>query len=181
MRVAIDVDGVLADHFTPFCRQYCEETGVPLRPSDLPTWDVTLPDTDADVLSLVDDRLESPAYLESLDPIPGAVESVRRLERDGHETVIATHRPAHTHEVTEAWLNEHGIPYSEYVYDVPANKGTLDVDALVDDYHGTVADALSEGVDAYLLLQPWNRQYAAEIPRTQIATSWREIRSAFAP
>lgn len=177
MRIAIDVDGVLADHFGLFCQQYHEATNVSLSRSDLPTWDVRLPGTDAEILSLIDARLESPAYLEALAPIPGAAEAMQSLQRSEHDTAIATHRPAHTHQTTREWLDEHYIPYSQYVDDVPQNKGSLDVDVLVDDYHSTVDNALCEGIDAYLFLQPWNQRYAAEVPRSQVVTSWPDFLS----
>lgn len=174
MRIGIDVDGVLADHLGGFLREYRERTGITLAPEDLHTWDVRLPRSDDTLKRLVDDRLAEETFLAQLDPIPDAPAGMRRLARDDHELVIVTHRPPDTHPTTKAWLDEHDIPYDDFVHDVPEQKGTLPLDVLVDDYHRTIADA-PDSVTALLLLQPWNRRYAAIVPPARRLPSWPRI------
>lgn len=179
MRLGIDVDGVLADHVGAFCADLRDDYGVDLRPGDLVTWDVTVPGLGDDVQTAIDERTADPKYLRSLDSIEGAPKAMNRLGEMGIERVIVTHRPPETHDATQDWLRENDIPYDEYDADVPKNKGEADVDALIDDYHGNVTDALEAGLDAYLLLRPWNRRYSDEIDSDDILTDWADALDVF--
>lgn len=182
MRIAVDVDGVLADHFVPFAERYREETGFELRRNDLNTWDVPLPESedDATLLDAVISGLGEPEYLRRAPLVPGARRGVSRLRDRGHEIVIATHRQSETHPVTREWLDRKGVTYDEYVSDVPDDKGSLDADLLIDDYHGNVRDALDAGSHGLLMLQPWNRLYTGGFDHRRIVDSWERVPDAVA-
>lgn len=180
MRIAVDVDGVLADHLTPFVTELEAETGFELRPEELATWDLPLPDGETDLLTAVTRRLADPAYLRRAPTVDGAIEGVERLRDRDHEIVVATHRPAHTHSATREWLADNGIRYDEYLEDVPENKGAIEADLLVDDYHGNVRDAVDAGRAGLLFRRPWNRLYAAEFDHRQIVDGWEQIPDAVA-
>lgn len=178
MRIAVDVDGVLADHLTPFVTDLEAETGFELRPEELDTWDLPLPGGETDLLTAVTRRLADPSYIRRAPVVDGAVEGVERLRERDHEVVVTTHRPAHTHSVTREWLADNDIPYDEYLDDVPENKGEVGADLLVDDYHGNVRDAIDAGWAGLLFRQPWNRLYAAEFDHRQIVDSWEQVPDA---
>lgn len=178
MRVVVDVDGVLAAHFEPYASEVRSGRGAEIRAADLNTWDV--PDGETDVLTEVTDRLGDPSYLERVPPIEDAARGIASLREAGHEVVIATHRPAHTHPTTRQWLADHDIVVDEYVSDVPDNKGLVEGDVLIDDYHGNVRDAMDAGMAGLLFRQPWNRLYADEFDAEEIVYRWRDVPDAIA-
>jgi 5'(3')-deoxyribonucleotidase len=171
MRIVVDVDGVLAAHFKPYAAAVRSERGANLRATDLSTWDIR--DGEANVLSTITTRLGDPAYLW---PVAG----VDRLRDAGHEVVVATHRPATVHPTTRRWLAANDIVVDEYLTDVPDNKGRIDGDVLIDDYHGNVGDALAADMKGLLFRQPWNRRYATDFDADQIVYGWDEIPEAIA-
>lgn len=173
MRVLVDVDGVLAAHFEPFASTIRSESGANVRATDLSTWDVRIGETD--VLSIITTRLDDPAYLWQIPPVKNAATGVERLRNAGHEVLVATHRPATVHSTTRRWLAANDIVVDGYLTDVPENKGRIDGDVLIDDYHGNVNDALATGMEGLLFRQPWNRQYATDFDADQIVYGWAEI------
>lgn len=178
MRVAVDVDGVLADHVRPLVADLESKTGFELRPEELATWDLPLPGAETDLLTAVTRRLGDPSYLRRAPVVDGATEGIERLRDRDHEVVVATHRPAHTHPTTREWLADNGVEYDEFVDDVPDDKGEIEVDVLVDDYHGNVRNALDAGRAGLLFRQPWNRLYAAEFDHRQIVDGWAQVPDA---
>ncbi|UFJ42456.1 HAD hydrolase family protein [Brevibacillus humidisoli] len=75
---------------------------------------------------------------ETLAPVPGAVEAVKRLKQAGHEIVIHTARNMKTQrgkvtdviasvgQVTLDWLDRHGVPYDEVVFGKPYGDVYID-------------------------------------------------------
>ncbi len=67
----------------------------------------------------------------SLEPVPGAVECIKRLKEEGHYIIIYTARRMRTHsgnvgkimadigKVTLDWLAKYNIPYDEIVFGKP--------------------------------------------------------------
>lgn len=56
-----------------------------------------------------------PNELMNARPIPGAVEAVRKLHREGHTIVFHTSRSNHSKAVTQRWLKKHGFPFHHVV------------------------------------------------------------------
>jgi hypothetical protein len=61
---------------------------------------------------------------------------------------------------------------------VPDNKGALAGDALIDDYHGNIGDALSAGKTRVLMQQPYSDPAAVDGAR--VVDSWADVIRLFA-
>jgi hypothetical protein len=141
-------------------------------------WRFSVDGTGKHVGELINDAMRTRPewFLLGMDPIPGAAEAMQSLSEAGHQVHVATHRPSETHAVTEQWLDERDIPYDAYAYDVPANKGRLDGDLLIDDYHGNVGDAIDAGKRGALFRQPYSDPTACE--DALVVDSWGDLLSA---
>jgi len=64
---------------------------------------------------------------ELLEPIDGAVESMKKLHKDGWKLIIYTARPWHDYEKIENWLLKYNIPHRRIVC------GKLFVRYMIDD------------------------------------------------
>lgn len=174
MKIGIDVDGVLADHYTPFCNHVRKQSNSNLDPRNLPTWDVQLPGSSKTILESIDDLLSDPQYIRQLPVVDGARKGMKRLCDSPHEIIIVTSRDARLHSVTADWLDRNGINYDGFAFKVPENKGHLRIGVLLDDYHGYVRDAWDAGVHSVLFRQPWNKFYSANFPPQRVVRSWDE-------
>ncbi|WP_254536318.1 5' nucleotidase, NT5C type [Halomarina litorea] len=177
-RVLVDVDGTLCANLPRLVEYVDAEHGVGITTDEVTEWSYPVDGTGKHVGQLIDDAMAHRRewFLLGMDPIPGADEAMRSLSEAGHDLHIATHRPSETHEVTEQWLAEHDIPYDAYEYDVPANKGCLDGDLLVDDYHRNVGDTLAEGKAGALFRQPYSDPAACE--GALVVDSWADLVAA---
>jgi hypothetical protein len=178
-RVLVDVDGTLAWQLPRACQYLDEEYGVSLAPREVVAWDYAIPDHTAHdhIGDLIFEAFERDPewYFCGMEPVEGAADALARVAED-HHVAIATHRPPDTHEYTRRWLRSHDIPYDEFVEDVPDDKGALAGRALVDDYHGNVADALAAGMDGLLFSQPYSDPAACE--GATVVDSWTAVLDA---
>lgn len=193
MRYGIDIDGVLANFGAQVVR-----VGNQLWPGKFPpnyrpdNWDYEgyLTKTEwKQVWGVID---ITPHFWEDLEEEPGAVELLRALSiyhRSIHDEVyfITARRTTIGDSPlvqSAAWLNRKGlwprrgfstiIPVAE-----PKNKAELfrglGLKFFLDDYAPTVAELNTlDGVQAYVLDQPWNR-YATELPRVYSVAEYIEI------
>jgi uncharacterized HAD superfamily protein len=61
---------------------------------------------------------ESSRFL-TAEPLPGALEKVKELYKNGDRITFFTARTEDHKEATEAWLDKHGFPYERVVYNKP--------------------------------------------------------------
>ncbi|AUV82419.1 hypothetical protein C2R22_12845 [Salinigranum rubrum] len=179
-RILVDVDGTLAWQLPRACQYLGEEYGVSLQPEDVTAWDYRIPghDDHDHIGDLIFEafRRDPAWYFGGMEPLPGAADALARLGED-HHVAIATHRPPETHDHTRVWLRDHDIPYDEFVEQVPENKAELQGRALIDDYHGNVADALAAGMDGLLFSQPYSDHAACD--GATVVDSWTDVLAAF--
>jgi 5'(3')-deoxyribonucleotidase len=177
--ILLDVDGTLCDN-TPRLIEYInDECGVELTRDAITEWSFSIPETEFDIGDLIHRALDTRPewFLLGMEPIDGAAEAARWFGQQGHTVRIATHRPAESHPITEQWLDEHDIPYDEIIQDVPQNKGQLDGDMLIDDYHVNVKNALAAGKAGGLFVQPYSDP--AVCTEAVVAETWSTMLSEF--
>lgn len=155
MRIAVDVDGVLADRIGAIVERVTERYGVPLEPTDIDEYDFTIPEADVHIHDVVDASTRDPDHLLGLDPIPGAIAGMQTLA-ERHELVIATHRPARIHDHTKRWLDEHDVPYDSFLAECGDRKCDVQAAALIDDRPANVRAFDREAGHGILFDQPWN-------------------------
>ena len=156
--VLLDVDGTLCDNVPRLVEYINAECGVELTRESITEWSFSVPGTDLGVDDLIERALEDRPewFLLGMEPIDGAAEAAQWFAEQGHTVKIATHRPPDSHPLTVQWLDEHDIPHDGVIEDVPQNKGRLDGDLLVDDYHINVRNALAAGMAGGLFVQPYS-------------------------
>lgn len=142
MKIAIDVDGVLADFVTPFAALLEAQTGkiIPLPPT---TWDFHY----AAGITKAESRrawehITSTSFFFGLEEEPFAAETLHLLDNlneNGHQVYFITTRPGSQAKLwTEEWLNSRGVfvPTVLIAKDEPAKgllaKG-LALDVFIDD------------------------------------------------
>jgi hypothetical protein len=177
--ILLDVDGTLCDNVPRLVEYINDECGVGLTRDAITEWSFTIPGTDLGVGEPIerafDERLEW--FLLGMEPIDGAAEAARWFAEQGHTVEIATHRPPDSHPLTAQWLDEHDIPHDGIIEDVPENKGRLDGDLLVDDYHINVQNAISAGMAGGLFVQPYSDP--AVCAEAVTAETWSTMLSRF--
>ena len=181
MKIALDVDGVLADHVGAVLRKLSEEYPSFDRTRESMThWAEDLPSIDSD-LKLEIERAESePDFIRNMEPVDGAVEITSTLANRGHELIIVTARPESSLSATHEWLESVGIPHrqEESKFTNGEMKTPETAEVLIDDYPGHIESFTEDEKFAILFEQPWNRDQATELEEsTQIfvAKSWDEI------
>lgn len=96
-------------------------------------------------------------FFADLVPLPGAIDSLLRLDSQGHSIHFLTHRPKAATADTETWLNYHDLSHLPVtVVDSPEDKTAFPCDVFLDDRPETIRAALASGAKGFVYLQPWN-------------------------
>jgi hypothetical protein len=111
--------------------------------------------------------LSQPDLVRELQPFPHSAEALRQLYEAGYEIHIATARKEGLHEVTEPWLEEHGL--LQYVYEIHPRPTKLPgeefkrevalsvgIDVAFDDTQSVIEMLANSGVFVYAIDCPWN-------------------------
>jgi 5'(3')-deoxyribonucleotidase len=172
----VDLDGVVADQLPRLVTHLNEEFSLGVSPSDIDEWSYEHPAIDGHIGDVITELMtERPEwYFGGMDPTPGVADALGAL-REEYRVEIATHRVPETHDVSKAWLDEHGVPYDEFHEKVPRDKGAVPGDALIDDYHGNVANALNAGKAGFLMRQPYSDPAACD--GAHVVDSWDDVRN----
>jgi 5'(3')-deoxyribonucleotidase/uncharacterized protein with PQ loop repeat len=175
LRIAIDMDEVIADSLGKHVRAYNHAFGARLTRADLgdrPLEEAVPPSrTEA-----TEELVLAPGFFRDLEPIEGSREVVRQLA-ERYEVFVATAAMEVPTSFADkyAWLREHFpfIPTSHIVF--CGDKGVLDVDYLIDDtsrhfarFRGTpilFSAPHNRGVRGYRRVESW-----AEVGRLFLAT-----------
>lgn len=171
MRVAIDVDGVLADQVPGLLQRIEQRYGVKWSIEDITAYNIPVTEDVHIGMIAVDALHNDPSYALSMPLIPGALEGMRQLIAK-HYTIIVTDRPPESDVESVVWLDKMQVPYHEYINTHDVGKWTLDVAALVDDYHQNIQWFERTGRLAILFTRPWNRDFFNLGVR---AHNWEEV------
>jgi 5'(3')-deoxyribonucleotidase len=174
MRIAVDVDGVLADRVGAVLSTVRDRHGVAVEPADVDRWEYVVPGPDEAITSVISRvTADDPDHLLDCSPVPGATEAMRRLARD-HHVVVATHRDRSLHGLTREWFEAHDIPYHEFLDDCGPDKAHVDADVLVDDKPANVRTFARERGWAVLFSQPWNAGVTVG-DAVSVADDWSDV------
>ncbi len=142
-----------------------------------------------------------PEALESIEPMPGAAETLAAWAGAGYRVWVVTGRPPETRRATLDWLERHGFAFAEFhfldkysqfyggAHGSPdgtltlAELAGLDLCLAVEDFPGTAEHLARElGVPVALFDRPWNRALDAAAPGGAPlvrCADWREIGRRF--
>jgi 5'(3')-deoxyribonucleotidase len=181
MRIAVDVDGVLADHVSAVLSQLrAKHDEFMKEKSEMTHWDEPLPELATSLKPAIETAESEPTFIRNMPPVEGAIEGTTELADRGHELVIVTARPESILPVTHEWLENNGIPHrrEKSLSTRGEMKTTADAEILIDDFPGHVRDFAAAGKDAVLFVQPWNKSEVdglTESPRIFAAEDWGQV------
>lgn len=163
MKIALDVDSVLADVIVTWIQVYQRLYDGVLRKSDVNTWDfwkrLNLSRKQFD-----DIFTESWREWERIPPTEEDLAAKVKKLQEMCRVDIVTGRSRETILYVKQWLKQHSIEYEKFVR-VPSNsfKGDLDYDIFIDDSPHNVVGAAGKNRYSILYDQPWN-QYVTPHP-----------------
>jgi len=170
MRIAIDVDGVLADQVKSILVRLNAKYGRQWTHEDVKKWDQEFEDTDIE--KEINKALLEKNYILEMETLPGAREAVATLSQR-HWIMIASARPAETKEFTLRWLRKHfDNNFKKFINTGNTVKADLDADALIDDNLDNISAFTSNKGVGILYSQPWNREREKLEPMIKVGKVW---------
>ncbi len=173
----MDLDGVLAETMTAWCKRANEQLGTRLRLDDLDTWASwkKFGITRDQFFRLLDEAWDE---WEEVPPTePGLAEKVAKIQPLGSLDIV-TGRSKGTVEGAKNWLAHHRIPYERFVR-VPGMKDKvfLNYDVYIDDAPELMPLISRNPVMSGILYErPWNRD-VPNLRRIFKVESWEQIPS----
>ena len=175
LKIAVDLDGVLAETMTAWCEKANEELGTRLKLDDIDSWAswMKLGVTKDQFYRLLDSAWDD---WENVPPTEkGLAGKVARIQSLGTVDIV-TGRSRRTVESARNWLQQHRIPFERFVR-VPGvrDKAYLDYDVYIDDAPDLMPLISRNPVKHGILYErPWNRDMR-EMPRIFKVERWAEI------
>lgn len=157
IRIALDLDGVLANTMALWIKLWRRRTGQELGFEELVEWDFwrRLGITESEFMRIMNDAWRLWRQLPPTEP--GLSEKVSKLRTLGRVDIV-TARPEETEEYVFRWLQHHRIPFDDYVrMENSRAKLRLGYDVYIDDSPIVAEEASARRMRVLLYDQPWNR------------------------
>ncbi len=158
MRIALDVDGVLADLLGAWLRVYQEETGRYIERSEVDSWEfwAKYGITRSEFMKYM---IVAWSRWWEITPLEeDMAEDVDNLSRYG-DVDIVTQRPAKTVSYVKKWLDKHGVKYRRFTWVPPRkSKSEYSYDVYIDDSPRLAEELQQQGRLMLLYNQPWNSE-----------------------
>lgn len=172
MIIAVDIDGILNDFVPKLLKYYNALSNKNIQLEDITTYHFSecLPKEDADGIMTLFTESE---LLNSLSPLSGAQNGLKKLIKQGHQIIIATATECCNFQQKYEWMQAY-FPFisSDNIIRI-VDKSLLKVDILIDDNMDNLISSFSERI---CLDYPYNRStskdYAYNIRR---AYDWNGI------
>jgi 5'(3')-deoxyribonucleotidase len=178
--IAIDVDGVLADHVRHILPILRSDYGLELNFSQVRTWDFPVGHTTFG--KVLRTAQKEPTFVLTTPVVSGAREAMHKLSSVFHLAIV-TARPPEATEATLRWLRENDFPFDDFANRSEGLKHhTVNPSAiLIDDYKINILEYLhnTQG-QAILFSQPWNEdhsdlQFYLAAKRLRAASDWQTV------
>jgi 5'(3')-deoxyribonucleotidase len=139
MRIAIDMDEVIADPISKFIQLYNRDFGVPLDLILEPGKEI-YQHVPADVNRKWYDYINEKGFFRDLAVIPGSIAAIQELQKN-HDVYIATAAMEFRNSLEDKfdWLQDH-FPFIPWTNIIFCGNKVLDVDVLIDDRIKNFAD-----------------------------------------
>ncbi|HLE34383.1 MAG TPA: hypothetical protein VI698_00685 [Nitrososphaerales archaeon] len=157
MKIALDVDGVLADIIFVWLDDYNKTHNEPITKEDTDRWDFWK-NFGYDKYRFYDDLSRCWSRWMKVPPMEqNLADASEKLNSVGTVDIV-TARDAASTKYVKRWLEFYGIKYNDYVAVLRGrDKADLDYDVFIDDSPLYVVDMASRGRNVLLYDQPWNK------------------------
>ena len=175
LRIAVDLDGVLAESMLVWCERANKEFGTSFRIEDLDSWSWwrTSAISRDDFYRILDECWED---WEEIPPTePGIAGKVQRVWKFG-ELDVVTGRSRRTEEAARLWIEHQKVRYNRFVrVSGWRDKLCLDYDVYIDDAPDLMPlISRKPGAWAVLYDRPWNRTVPG-MPKVLRTEGWKHI------
>jgi 5'(3')-deoxyribonucleotidase len=175
-RIIFDVDNVLADSITCWCKKASSHLGYPVSKEDIKSHKIvgSVPMLPREIFRLQDEVWREWRQLPPTEEdIP---EKLLILKNRGFKVYIATSRPLRSASLVRSWINHMRIPYDCFYPLGPFKvKAEIDSDFLVDDAPDQILSYIAKERTGFLYEQPWNRK--VDIPKAVVIHNITELLS----
>ena len=156
MKIALDVDGVLADVIVPWIN-YSNSIRPKIAKHQITSWDfwnefnIDRYDFYAELSSCWKDWMRVPTTEKNLSSTTKSLTDIGQVD-------IVTAREHSTNSFVKSWLDHHNIAYDNYVSVIDGQmKADLDYDVFIDDSPLNAVQFLKNKKKMILYSQPWNQ------------------------
>lgn len=158
MKIALDLDGVLADIIHPWIENHNKQYKKSINKEDINQWDFWRK-IGLDKYEFYRQLSNSWERWKDVPPTENDIASaVDRLHSLGRVDIVTARDKESTNNVIN-WLEHNGIKFNEYVSVFDGrDKAKLDYDVFIDDSPHNVERMDSKGSNVLLYDQPWNRE-----------------------
>lgn len=171
MTILVDVDNVLEDLNEAWVNAVNKKYGTNVSPNDIVSWDI---ERFFDGLSRtqVFSPLHDKKFWESIEPIDGAPEYLKKLIDDGHQVVLVTSSHPDTIQYKYRFIVKY-FPYISFKDIIfTSKKQMVRGDVMIDDAPHNLEGG---GYIGLLMYSPHNREYEAEEHGFIRVSNWEQI------
>jgi 5'(3')-deoxyribonucleotidase len=154
LKIAVDIDGVLADQVGAALKAIEKEYGLRYRKSDVNRAHWTF--SGREIWSEISRLLANPEYTLNIPLIEGSQDGIGELA--GHSICVVTARRPNAEEATRRWLNTHFPSLTEYYHARTGSKHSIPSDVLIDDLDLNIVEFVKSHPSrrGILFLHPWS-------------------------
>ncbi len=158
MKIAFDVDNVLADSMTCWCKKATKHLGRAVTREEITSHKIvrSIPMSPPEIFKLQDEVWTEWRDLHTTEEHLSRKLGI--LRKNGFQVFVVTSRPLRSINSVKKWLARQKIPYDEFHAIGPyKSKSEIEADALVDDAPDQISEFIRTGRTGFLYAQPWNR------------------------
>lgn len=154
MKIAVDIDGVLADQVGAVLKVIEKEYGLRYLKSDVNRAHWTF--SGREIWSEISRLLADPEYTLSVPLIEGSQRGIEQLA--DHNVFVVTARRPNTEDATKQWLSTHFPCLTEYYHARTGMKHNIPSDVLIDDLDMNIVEFVKSDPDrcGILFVHPWS-------------------------
>jgi 5'(3')-deoxyribonucleotidase len=155
LKIAVDIDGVLADQVAAVLKEIEKEYGLKYRKSDVNRAHRTF--SGRELWLEIRRLLADPEYTLSIPVIEGSQRGVKQLA--DHNVCVVTARRANAEAATKQWLNTHFPCLKKYYHAKTGTKHDISSDILIDDLDMNIVEFVKSHPNrrGILFEQPWSK------------------------
>lgn len=154
MKIAVDIDGVLADQVSAVLKEIEKEYGQKYSKSEINRahWSFAGREIWTEIARLLAD----PEYVMRVPLVQGSQNAIKKLS--GHDLLVVTARKLNAEEATRRWLKAHFPCLKQYYRARTGTKHNIPSDVLIDDLDLNIVEFVKSDPDrkGILFMHPWS-------------------------